>query len=350
MWNGRLPGSSWFGWSGIEREAGAAVLQHDPGVAGDDARAEGVEQAVDERDGVAILVDDGEVGRVAAHAGCRRTPAGRSPCFGSISARPLRRRSPSTAAPSPAPSRTPDRRCSDCDRRTRSSSLRSACGSRGPDRVRIAFRSMPSRMFARISARQSLAVRRQLVERVAAIGRRNRLDPFRLLRGEVLHRQKAAVLLAVVDDGPGDFAAVERVASARASVRSVRARFFCDEDRARPRRAAVRPGRWPRRPDPASAWGSPGAQSAAIFSITGKPFSAYSIAGASSSASFIVPYLSSSVTQPSNAPGTVIGSMPVSGICVIFALCEVIESQRARRAAAGVERLRASWSSPSRSS
>ena len=32
----------------------------------------------------------------------------------------------------------------------------------------------------------------------------------------------------------------------------------------------------------------------------------------------MVPYFSSSVTHPSKAPGTVIGSMPVSGICVIF--------------------------------
>jgi hypothetical protein len=31
-----------------------------------------------------------------------------------------------------------------------------------------------------------------------------------------------------------------------------------------------------------------------------------------------VPCFSSSVTQPSNAPGTVIGSMPLTGICAIL--------------------------------
>ena len=52
--------------------------------------------------------------------------------------------------------------------------------------------------------------------------------------------------------------------------------------------------------------------------MTGNPFSAYPIAGAIKSASFMVPYLSSRVTHPSNAPGTVIASMPVTGIWLIF--------------------------------
>ena len=64
--------------------------------------------------------------------------------------------------------------------------------------------------------------------------------------------------------------------------------------------------------------GTSGSQSATVFSITGNPFSAYAIAGASRSASFMVPCFSSSVTHPSNAPGTVIGSMPANGICAIF--------------------------------
>jgi hypothetical protein len=66
------------------------------------------------------------------------------------------------------------------------------------------------------------------------------------------------------------------------------------------------------------SFGISGAQSSAIFSITGNPFSAYEIAGAIKSANFIVPYFSSSVSQPSNAPGTVIVSIPLSGICVIL--------------------------------
>jgi hypothetical protein len=64
--------------------------------------------------------------------------------------------------------------------------------------------------------------------------------------------------------------------------------------------------------------GTSGSQSATVFSMTGNPFSAYAIAGASRSASFIVPCFSSRVTHPSNAPGTVTGSMPVVGIWAIF--------------------------------
>ena len=52
--------------------------------------------------------------------------------------------------------------------------------------------------------------------------------------------------------------------------------------------------------------------------MTGNPFSAYPIAGAIRSASFIVPCFSSSVIQPSKAPGTVIVSMPLVGIWVIL--------------------------------
>ena len=86
---------------------------------------------------------------------------------------------------------------------------------------------------------EALVVRRELVERVAAIGRRDRLDPRGLVRGEILHRQVAAVLLAVVDDGPGDLAAIERVAPALGE-RAERARqVLLHEDVAGLRRAAV---------------------------------------------------------------------------------------------------------------
>ena len=45
----------------------------------------------------------------------------------------------------------------------------------------------------------------------------------------------------------------------------------------------------------------------------------------------MVPYLSSSVTHPSNAPGTVIASMPVTGIWLIF--CDVKYSRFSARGA-----------------
>ena len=83
--------------------------------------------------------------------------------------------------------------------------------------------------------------------------------------------------------------------------------------------------------------GISGAQSADVFSITAKPLSAYSIAGANRSASFIVPCFSSSVTHPSNAPGTVTGSMPVVGICAIFrdVKCSRVSARGARPLAFG---------------
>ena len=48
--------------------------------------------------------------------------------------------------------------------------------------------------------------------------------------------------------------------------------------------------------------------------VTGYPFSAYRIAGASACASVIVPYFFSSASQPASAPGTVTVSAPRSGI------------------------------------
>ena len=48
----------------------------------------------------------------------------------------------------------------------------------------------------------------------AAVDGRERLDPLRRMLLEVAHREETAVRLRVGDDGPGDLAAIERVASA----------------------------------------------------------------------------------------------------------------------------------------
>ena len=66
VWNGRLPGAIWLGWPGVEREQAAAIVQHDAGVAGDDAGAEGLEERLDQRDDVALPIGGGQVDRVAA--------------------------------------------------------------------------------------------------------------------------------------------------------------------------------------------------------------------------------------------------------------------------------------------
>ena len=151
-------------------------MQHDAGVAGDDPRAERGEEAVDERHRVAILVDDGEVGGVAAHADVavrrrvdrllridQRAPAGGVVLRQQLLHRHLRER---RVGDVPVAIGEGDLRRFD-QRVVVEAGLASACD----------VRSMPSRMLSEEQRGQPLAVRRQLVERVAAIGRRDRLDP-----------------------------------------------------------------------------------------------------------------------------------------------------------------------------
>jgi len=52
------------GRSGIEGEERAAIVQNETGIGSDDAGAEGVVVALDERDHVAVAIDYGEVGGV----------------------------------------------------------------------------------------------------------------------------------------------------------------------------------------------------------------------------------------------------------------------------------------------
>ena len=70
----------WYGPpAGLDRardgEARAAVLEHDAGPRRDDARAEALVEALDERDGHAVAVDgaevDGAAGRLARPAAAR---------------------------------------------------------------------------------------------------------------------------------------------------------------------------------------------------------------------------------------------------------------------------------------
>ena len=60
------------GARGIEREIGRAVLQHHAGTAGHDGGAETAIERMDQRDRIAVLVDHGDVDRVAGE-----TPVGR---------------------------------------------------------------------------------------------------------------------------------------------------------------------------------------------------------------------------------------------------------------------------------
>ena len=65
--SGRLPGAMQLGWPGWTRKPPAAVLQQDAGLVGDDRRAEGMRDRIDERADVAILVDHGDIDRRGIH-------------------------------------------------------------------------------------------------------------------------------------------------------------------------------------------------------------------------------------------------------------------------------------------
>lgn len=53
------------GMAALEAETEAAILQHDAGLAGENARAEALEGRVDQAAGIALFVDDAEIHRVA---------------------------------------------------------------------------------------------------------------------------------------------------------------------------------------------------------------------------------------------------------------------------------------------
>ena len=63
---GRLPGAMRVRMTGIDHEAGAAIVQHDAGLLGTDAGAERAVERIDERHRGAVAVDDREIDRVAA--------------------------------------------------------------------------------------------------------------------------------------------------------------------------------------------------------------------------------------------------------------------------------------------
>ena len=208
------------------------------------ARAERVEDAVDERDGVAVLVDDGEVGGVGARpdlAVGRRIDG-----LVRIDQRPPRRRV--VLRQQLLHRHLRERGVGDVAVAIRKGNLR-----RLDQRVVVALGLALERRqvdglenVQQQERRQTLSVRRQLVERVSAIGRRDRLDPLRLLRGEVLHREESAVLLAVVHDRAADLAAIEGVAPAFGQRAERPREVLLDEDRARLAGRRRRPGTSPR--------------------------------------------------------------------------------------------------------
>ena len=85
----------------------------------------------------------------------------------------------------------------------------------------------------------ALAVGRQFPDVVAAVVGRDRLDPFGRVIGQVLERHVAAVRLGIVDDLPGDLAAVERRRAVLGDRAIARRQVGIAEDLAFGRRMAV---------------------------------------------------------------------------------------------------------------
>ena len=65
--SGRLPRRDAVGMAGLNAETAAAILQQDAGLVGDDRRAEGMRDRIDEGADVAVLVHDGDVDRRGIH-------------------------------------------------------------------------------------------------------------------------------------------------------------------------------------------------------------------------------------------------------------------------------------------
>ncbi len=85
----------------------------------------------------------------------------------------------------------------------------------------------------------ALAVGRQLVQRHAAVGRPDRLDPVGSMAAEVLHREEAAVGLGEGDEGLGDLARVEGVPALLSDQTQALGQVRVAEDLALLRRLAV---------------------------------------------------------------------------------------------------------------
>src|SRR5437588_3664805 len=62
---GPFPRRNGIGMFGIEHKKRAPILQDDTGITGDQSRAKALKKTIDERNRVAILVDDGEINRIA---------------------------------------------------------------------------------------------------------------------------------------------------------------------------------------------------------------------------------------------------------------------------------------------
>ena len=193
----------------LEREAGAAVLERESEISRDDLGPEAAEDALDEGHGVAVLVDHGQVDRVAVLEGLsRRDVGGRALAIDELAARvrvrlgdePRGRQLVGVGIRDVGVAVRPDQLLRLGVEVDGLGGVVSECGDV------VALHDVQDHQ-----GEDAGAVRRDLPDVVAAVVRADRLDPGRRVVLEVGLGEVAAVGLAEGDDPAGDVALVERV-------------------------------------------------------------------------------------------------------------------------------------------
>ena len=210
---GPLVGGEGVAVRGIQREELAPVLDRKPRALRHDARSESPEDALDERHGVAVLVDDGHVGRIPV---LQDGIAGRD-----VHGRPA-------GIDAPALPRGVVLRQQGFHGHVREGGIGIEHGAVGIGQF-LGF-DLQMQRFRRLAARfgevvafqdvqhlqggDALPARRQFPDRMAPIVHANRIVPGRHVVPEVLGAEQSADIPRTGHYGFGDFAVVERVAAA----------------------------------------------------------------------------------------------------------------------------------------
>jgi hypothetical protein len=198
--------------AGGQREAGAAVLERDPGVAGHEPAAEAHVVRLDERARVAIAVDDGQVDRPA-----RPGDRARRRCHGALGPDPRALRREVAGREQPLERRGVRVRVGDVrlgvdEPEPHRFDERMKMVDRAPGRPPgVAVRACDAQRDER---RQALSGRRALVDAHRAVVDVDGGHPAARVAGQIVRRQPAARRLDRPGDRGGERTAVERVAAA----------------------------------------------------------------------------------------------------------------------------------------
>ena len=226
----------------VEREQCAAVVQREAGAGRDDRGAEPFVDALDQRDDVAVAVDDGEVDRVVARRIGQAVKGGR--------AHVVRRTAGTNLRCAPLRMWLVEHRR---DRRLREARVADVAQHvRVGELLRLDHHVQRAGAVEAVLAqrkllhqvehhqrRDPLRVRRQLVDRPAAIGRRDRLDPFGRELLEIAGGHRAALLVRNRQDGVGCGSLVEACSAVRGDAAQRCREVGVAEELAAARRAAV---------------------------------------------------------------------------------------------------------------